>query len=164
MTRGRKAKPAAIKRLAGNVGRHKINQNEPTPELILPLAPADLTDTGRQKWDELALLLYNQGVLTEMDLELLTLFCHEYETYTEARKLIKAFGGFVVKTDKGNPIQNPYVSIANQSKTNMMKILLEFGMSPASRQKVTTAPRAKPKSLAEKFFNAPMTIPADKQR
>jgi len=156
MSKGRKTKPTAIKRLEGNLGRRKINENEPAPELILPPAPADLTDVGRAKWDELAALLFNQGVLTEMDLEMLTLFCQEFENYTDARKNIKSFGGPVLKTDKGNPIQNPYLSIANQCKNNMLKILLEFGMSPASRSKVTTAQRVKPKSLAEKFFNAPV--------
>lgn len=156
MSKGRKRKPTAEKRLA-NAGRRKLPENEPAPEVILPSAPPDLTAIGLAKWDEMSLLLFNQGVLTEMDVELLALYCREYESYMDALKNIKAFGGPVVRTDKGNPIQNPYLSIANQCKERMIKILLEFGMSPASRSKVTAAPRAKPKSLAEKFFNAPVS-------
>ncbi len=161
--KGRKRKPTAIKKLAGNPGRHPLNELEPQPELVLTTAPADLTDIGRAKWDELSVLLYNQGILTEMDLEMLHLFCQEYEMYVDAVKNVKAFGGPVVKTDKGNSIQNPYLSVANQCKERMMKILLEFGMSPASRSRVSAAPRARPKSLAEKFFNAPVSVPVEKR-
>ena len=161
--RGRKKKPTAVKRLAGNPGKHKLNQAEPTPELVLPPAPADLTDLGRAKWDEMSLLLFNQGVMTEMDQEILHIFCGEYEMFVDATKNMKAFGGPVVKTDKGNPIQNPYLSVANQCKERMIKILLEFGMSPASRSRVTAAPRAKPKSLAEKFFNVPVAAETRKR-
>ena len=162
--RGRKRKPTAVKQLAGNPGKHKLNKSEPEPELVLPPAPADLTPLGRAKWDEMSLLLFNQGVMTEMDLEILHLFCGEYEMFVEVSKNMKAFGGPVVKTDKGNPIQNPYLSVANQCKERMIKILLEFGMSPASRSRVTTAPKAKPKSLAEKFFNAPVSVATAKQK
>lgn len=155
--KGRKRKPTALKQLAGNPGKGKLNEHEPEPELVLPPAPANLAEVGRAKWDEMSLLLFNQGVMTEMDQEMLHLFCQDYEMYVDAVKNMKDFGGPVVKTDKGNPIQNPYLSVANQCKERMIKILLEFGMSPASRSRVTAAPRAKPKSLAEKFFNAPVS-------
>ena len=135
-----------------------LNKYEPKPDIVLFPAPADLTDVGRAKWDEMSLLLFNQGVMTEMDLEILHIFCGEYEMFVDASKNMKAFGGPVVKTDKGNPIQNPYLSVANQCKERMIKILLEFGMSPASRSRVTAAPRAKPESLAEKFFRAPVAV------
>ncbi len=155
---GRKPKPTATKRLAGNPGQRKLNPAEPTPQAILPPAPADLTDVGRAKWNETALKLYNQSIVTELDLDMLYMYCVEWETFIEARNLIKANGGMVLKTSNGNPIQNPYVSIANQCKDKMIKIMTEFGMSPASRSRVSTVQKAKPKSLAEKFFNAPIAI------
>lgn len=155
--KGRKRKATAVKKLAGNPGKRKLNEFEPEPELVLPPAPVELAEIGRAKWDEMTLLLYNQGVMTEMDQEILRIFCEEFEMYVDATKNMKAFGGPVVKTEGGNPIQNPYLSVANKCKERMIKILLEFGMSPASRSRVTSAPRAKPKSLAEKFFNVPVS-------
>lgn len=95
---------------------------------------------------------------------MLYIFCREWETLVDAQQMIKTFGGPVVTTDKGNPIQNPYVSIANQSKERLIKIMTEFGMSPSSRSKVTTVGKAKPKSLAEKFFNAPLAAEKAKRK
>jgi len=164
MAKGRKRKPTAIKQLAGNPGRHKLNDAEPTPEVVLPFAPADLSEVGQAKWDEVALKLYNQSILTELDTDLLYLFCINWQDYLEARANIKAFGGAVVKTDKGNPIQNPYLSIANQCMERMLKILTSFGMTPVDRSKVTTVKKAAPKSLAEKFFNATVAVETGKRK
>lgn len=156
MARGRKRKPTALKVLAGNPGKRALNDSEPTPEAVLPIAPDSLTEVGKSKWDEVALKLYNQGIITELDVDLLELLCINYEEFTEARKMVKTFGGPVVKSDKGNPFQNPYVSIANQCQERMMKIMSLMGMTPVDRQKVKAAPKARKASLAEKFFNAPV--------
>lgn len=156
MAKGRKRKPTATKILAGNPGKGKLNEHEPTPDLILPPAPDGLNEVGKAKWDEVALRLYNQSILTELDTDLLFILCKSWQKYIEAETMVDKFGGPVIKTDKGNPIQNPYVSIANQNLEKVMKILSLFGMSPVDRSKVTTVQKAKPKSLAEKFFNAPV--------
>ena len=42
----------------------------------------------------------------------------------------------IVFTDKGFPVQNPYVGIKNKSAAFVMKILVEFGMTPASRSRI----------------------------
>lgn len=154
--RGRKPKPTLKKLLAGNPGRHPLNDSEPAPDAVLPKAPADLTPIGKAKWDELAVKLFNQSILTELDTDMLYMLCKEWEIMIEAQRMVKKFGGPVVKTDKGNPIQNPYVSIANQAKERILKMLGEFGMSPSSRSRVATVKKAKRQSLAEKFFNAPV--------
>jgi P27 family predicted phage terminase small subunit len=44
--------------------------------------------------------------------------------------------GPVFKSDRGYPIQNPYLSIANTALDHMRKFLIEFGMTPASRSKL----------------------------
>ena len=158
MAKGRKNKPTALKILAGNPGRRKLNDQEPEPDVILPVAPETLSNIGKAKWDEVSLKLYNQGILTELDLDLLMLYCQNYEGYVDAKQKVKDFGGEVVKTDKGNLMQNPFLSIANQREEKMIKMLSMFGMSPVDRTKVKSSnKKAKPKSLAEKFFNAPVT-------
>jgi P27 family predicted phage terminase small subunit len=44
--------------------------------------------------------------------------------------------GPVIKTNKGYPIQNPYLGISNTALENIRRFLIEFGMSPASRSKL----------------------------
>lgn len=159
MTKGRKPTPSKLKQLRGRPDHRPINADEPEYELVLPPPPVDLTEIGKSKWDELSLLFYNQRILTAADLDMLHLFCQEYELYVETYAAMKKEGGVVVKTDKGNPIQNPYLSVANQCKERMMKIMIEFGMSPSSRSRIKVtasppAPKDKQRSLANKFFRA----------
>jgi len=164
MTKGRKPKPTEFKRLAGNPGRRPLNDAEPHPPIILPDAPSELNAVGRAKWDELARKLFNQGILTELDIDLLYLYCINFQNFMDAQEKIKIFGGPVVKTEKGNPIQNPYLNIANQCQERMIKLASLFGMSPVDRSRIKAAPKAKPKSLAEKFFDASVAIPEKKQK
>lgn len=153
MTKGRKSKPTALKVLAGNPGKRPLNTEEPQPALVLPAAPVDLSELGRAKWDELSALLYNQGILTELDLDLLFLYCRNYEEYTAASALVR-INGTVLKSTNGNPFQNPYLSIANQAQERMLRILSLMGMTPADRSKVHASPKPAAESLAEKFFSA----------
>jgi len=51
----------------------------------------------------------------------------------------------VIKSPKsGYPIQNPYVGIANTSLQMMHRFLIEFGLSPSSRSRISV--EAAPKS------------------
>jgi P27 family predicted phage terminase small subunit len=43
----------------------------------------------------------------------------------------------MVKTTNGNIIQSPLVGIANKSLQMMHKFLIEFGMTPSARSKVS---------------------------
>lgn len=47
--------------------------------------------------------------------------------------------GLVVKAQSGFPVQSPYVSIANVQSERMLRILAEFGMTPASRTRFTVS-------------------------
>ena len=47
--------------------------------------------------------------------------------------------GIVVKTPSGYLQQSPYLSIANKAMEQMTRLLVEFGMSPASRSRVSAS-------------------------
>jgi P27 family predicted phage terminase small subunit len=51
-----------------------------------------------------------------------------------------------VKSPSGYPVQSPYVSIANRQTEIMMRIASEFGLTPASRSRIS-APVAAQSSL-----------------
>lgn len=158
---GRRPIPSAIKKLRGNPGRRPLNENEPAPELVLPPAPASLSEVGKSKWDEMAIMLYNQGILTEMDLDMLHLYCEEWETYMYAQSNVARYGLMLIKDGKTGLFKNPYYGVSNQSKERLIKLASEFGMTPSSRSRVQTQKKNKPKSLAEKFFNASVIVKAE---
>ena len=45
----------------------------------------------------------------------------------------------ILSPDKRFPMPSPYLPIANKAMEQMQRALLEFGMSPASRTKVSAA-------------------------
>ena len=46
----------------------------------------------------------------------------------------------MLKSPHGFPVQSPYLAVANRAMEQMRSLLSEFGMSPASRTKVSVEP------------------------
>lgn len=82
-------------------------------------------------------LLFGLRLVTEIDRAALAAYCQAWARWIEAEEKIRT-DGMVITTDKGNLIQSPYVGIANQSMKQMRAFLVEFGMTPSSRSKVST--------------------------
>lgn len=134
---GRKNVPTALKLIRGNPGRRPLPENEPKPEAKIPDAPAHLSEKSRAHWDNIAEMLHAAKVMTVMDDKALELLCDAYVRYIEANDQILKFG-MVVKAPSGFPVQSPYLTIANKAFEQIKAILVEFGMTPASRTKVQT--------------------------
>ena len=145
--RGRKPVPTALKVVRGNPGKRPLPENEPTPEA--GAEPPDwLSEAALAHWPVVSAQLEKAGVLTEMDAPALALYCEAFARWQEAQAGI-AKHGLVVPGQKGQLAQSPYVVVANAAMQQMMKLLAEFGMTPSSRSRVTTAkPKEKPNAFA----------------
>lgn len=132
---GRKPKPTALKKLAGNPGKRALNNGEPQPRVVLPPAPDHLKNDERIKWNELAKELHELGVLTSLDQDALAFYCVLFVRWKKAEQVVHEKGE-IIKTTNGNIIQNPYLSIANRALEQMNKLGAEFGMTPSSRSRV----------------------------
>lgn len=133
---GRKPKPTELKKLDGNPGKRPLNLGEPTPTVKKPTCPAHLVGEARKEWNRMVKLLMALKLLTEIDRAALAGYCQAWARWIEAEKKI-ADDGMTIETDKGNLIQSPYVGIANQSMKQMRAFLIEFGMTPSSRSRVS---------------------------
>jgi hypothetical protein len=58
------------------------------------------------------------------------------------------YGDVILTPDKKFPVQSPYLAIANKAQEQMVKIMIEFGMTPSSRSRVHTTPLHGPSALA----------------
>ena len=76
-------------------------------------------------------------LLTNLDRAALAAYCGAYAMWAEATEAIQKFGS-MVKSPSGYPVQSPYVSIANRQTEIMMRIASEFGLTPASRSRIST--------------------------
>ena len=90
----------------------------------------------RKEWKRMALLLEPLGLLTEIDGEALELYCAARARWLKAEGVVRKKGE-VTNAPSGYPIRNPYLSIANKAWEQMRRLLIEFGMTPSSRERVT---------------------------
>ncbi|MFC0130611.1 phage terminase small subunit P27 family [Ralstonia solanacearum] len=133
--KGRKPTPTALKIVRGNPGKRALPKDEPTPPAGAD-APDWLSPLAAEHWPLIAKGLEDARVLTVMDAPALALYCEAFVRWKHANEqLVKS--GMVVKAPSGYLIQSPYLSIANKAFDQMTKMLIEFGMTPSSRSRVT---------------------------
>ena len=135
--RGRPPKPTALHLVKGNPGRRDLNQNEPEPELLdKAVAPAHLSDVAKVKWPEMVDLLSRNNVFTEMDVDLLAIYCEAHATELHAFQQLEKYGEIVKSPKSGYPVASPYKAIHNHACKTKQEIMSEFGMGPASRTRI----------------------------
>jgi P27 family predicted phage terminase small subunit len=86
------------------------------------------------------------GLLTSVDRAALAAYCQTYSRWAKAETNIAQYGSVLKSPKSGFPIANPYVGIANRALDQMRKFAVEFGLTPASRSRLSiqTAPSADP--------------------
>jgi P27 family predicted phage terminase small subunit len=135
--RGRKPTPTYLKLLNGNPGKRRLNPNEPKPRNRTPTCPSHLCPPAKAEWKRLAAQLTILQILTELDRGALAAYCQSYGRWVEAeRKLHET--PMLIKLPSGYVQQNPWLTIANKQLELMHKYLTEFGLSPATRSRVST--------------------------
>lgn len=154
---GRRPKPTHLKLVTGNPGKRAINKREPKPARMVPSCPDYLSRTGQVAWGRLTVLLDRMGVLTEADAPALERLCDCYTDIIESRKLIARDGRtYKVTTETGDTLikGNPAVNQLRAADAQFKSYLVEFGLTPAARSKITVSPDGEEKEdpLA-KFFN-----------
>lgn len=152
--RGRKPKPIALKKLAGNPGKRPLG-DEPQPPAPdrTPYAPRHLNDEARREWRRIVGMLIDLGLYTEMDRAALAMYCQAWGRWVKAeRELAKM--GLVLTPDDGKERgrRNPWLRVSDVAWEQMRKILAEFGLSPSSRSRLAVNADGGP-SLAESLFS-----------
>lgn len=156
---GRRPKPTALKIMQGNPGKRPLNNSEPTPTGT-PTCPRHLSKEAKAEWRRISEELSAMGLLTKVDRAALAAYCEAWARWCEAERQIQKFG-LVVKSPSGYPMQNPYVGIANTALDQMRKFLVEFGMTPSSRSRLSVETTPKESKLADlypKFQRVRVTV------
>ena len=151
---GRPRQPTALHILKGSYEKDPQRQNkqEPKPAVKRPVMPRGLDYQGKAAWNRIAEQLEKMRVLTEADGDALAEYAKLYSRWIKADKAIDKHGISLVKIDNlGNQIRyaNPECAEFHRCQAAMIKILIEFGMTPASRTRIQVQ-SAEPGSTAEK--------------
>jgi len=139
---GRKPKPTALKLVTGNPGRRPLNKREPKPKRVIPAPPAHLSERALLAWGSLATRLDRVGVLTELDALALEQLCENYAEILELRADIKINGRFQLRIseidDRIERVRPAQTQLADAER-RFKGMMAEFGMTPSSRSRLTTA-------------------------
>lgn len=139
MKRGTKPKPTAKKKLQGNPGRRPLPPAEPQVRGTTT-PPKWLGKRAKTEWRRLAPRLELLGILTHADRAAFATYCAAYARMVEAETFLAspaAGGSLVFRTDGGALKPWPHVQIANQAADTMRKFIVEFGLTPSARTRLS---------------------------
>ncbi len=106
----------------------------------LPDAPADLHPTAAAAWNIIGGHVKTAGVIARVDLYALRLLCESIKLYLDAQDEIEERGVTLIEMSTvGNEktVINPAVRVRSQVWREIVKLLTQFGMTPASRTGLT---------------------------
>jgi P27 family predicted phage terminase small subunit len=144
-------KPTALRVIQGTANRRPSNRREARPEPGIPTCPAHLDAVARAEWKRIAPQLHEADLLTQIDRSALAVYCAAWSDWIAARKALEEHGATFVRRT-GAPSLSPYVTIANVAMKTMLNALAEFGMTPASRTRITPATGIEDEDPGERFF------------
>ena len=147
---GRKAKPVDLIVMEGKthltkaeIDARKKREIKPNTENVK--CPDWLCDVGREEWNRIEPDLIELGLLTNIDVNILAIYCDAYAKYIEASQYIQQHGMVMEYENKNgvvNLVANPYVAVANKYSTIIKKYCEEFGLTPTSRAKISIPKKA----------------------
>ena len=138
--------PKKIHQLHGNPGRRPFNKNQPEPPVKIPKPPIRLGTIARRHWKYVVPLLEEMGVLSSIDSAALAAYCQTFEQWSNLEDVIKA-DNKLAKDDENKLSLKDRLSVGRsliQIRNQMRLMLAEFGMTPASRGRVSVLDYKKP--------------------
>jgi len=138
--KGRKPKPDILKILQGTARKDRMKNKGQNVKLKIPKRPSFLYGEGKKEWGRASQELFNLGLLTELDMAALAGYCQSYHHWIEAEKKIEKEGLIITVIDSQGSKQlrlSPYLKIADKFMAQMKSFLVEFGMTPSSRSRVS---------------------------
>jgi len=133
---GPKPQPTALKLLHGNPGKRALPRSEPKPTPVKPKLPSYLGLDGRRHWNDLAGKLERMGVLTEVDQDVLGLYCDAFDRWRKAERAIRREGEVIGMGEKGYRAPNPWLQVRNRALDDLRRWAPELGIGAASRSRI----------------------------
>lgn len=125
------------------IGRAKPGR-KPKPSAVLPIsevpkAPDHLSDGARAEWNLLAPAAVSIGTLTAVDLRAMELLCDALATIAELTEAVRV-EGYTLQTGDGGRKGNPLLRSISEQRSQAMKLLASFGLTPLGRMSITIKP------------------------
>lgn len=131
----RPAKPTAIKELAGNPGKRKLNSTEPRP-MAAPSAPTGMTATAKKIFERVTLAM-PLGVYSSVDSYLLAAYCEAVARHQYAIGKLNR-GPKEVTGSTGQIKLSPWFAEVDAAARLIVTLGAKLGLDPVSRQHINT--------------------------
>lgn len=134
-------KPSHLRAVEGNPSHARpINHDEPMPTKGFYPAPDYFSEQEKKWYEDMCNELTKWGVITVMDSRAVEMMITAYSEYRQLREEV-AIEGYTIKTQNMHgeltTKANPAVSMMSDAWRRFRGMATEFGMTPASRSKVT---------------------------
>jgi len=134
---GRKLKPIALKLLEGVENEDRLNRNEPNPGDPSLECPEYLTDSAKMMWNKYALVLKKLGVFKQTDEFAFTTLCQESGRYIDLQIIINEKDSYTTTNIRNGDKAIPEMAMARECLRQVRALMVEFGMTPSSRSKIS---------------------------
>lgn len=142
--------PTALKRLKGTLRPGRENKAEPKPSMPdgVPHQPCWLNPTATAIWFDLAPKVRAMRVLTDADLDALANLCIAQSMVRDCTAAI-ARDGMTVQSPRSAPMPHPAIRVQREYLMIAKSLMVEFGLTPASRGRLSVEPQKTPEQLEE---------------
>ena len=152
MRRGPAPTPTKILELRGSK-KAKSRPNEPKPDRGRPRCPAWLKGNAKSEWKKLVEMTDRMGILTKVDGNALARYCRLWQRWRKAEDFIEEHGDqYPVKDNKGRTVGFrifPSAKVASILCVELRRLECEFGLTPASRTRISSEATQAGASVAE---------------
>lgn len=150
---GRPPKPSTIR------NRNEQDAYLQTPDK-LPPAPRHFTADEKQVWWRVGAELIQARLVTQVDMDALALYCRAHVRWVDAYRQLREQDKDVIMTPSGSIKPNPLYAVADKAHAQMVEMMRELGLTPASRTKLPKrkgegGPRASGNSAAQPSGSVP---------
>lgn len=143
---GRKRKPDHLKLVSGTAQPCRMNPDAPKGSADLPSAPDWLSARAAEIFDGLVVIIGQMGIASSSDTAMLAMAASRLEEVEICTALIedggRTFVSNVTYDDEGRLSSqqikgHPVVAQRSEAMRHAQSLLVEFGLSPAARSKVS---------------------------
>lgn len=150
---GRRPSPTALKIARGTIRARDAVPLQAKGEAIAgpPTPPKSLGDAGREKWAEWGARLAEMKLLETRYLDALEMYCRAWDKLAYYEEILAEQGEFTT-TERGYVCRHPAAIGARQSREEIRRYQIEFGLTPSSASTVKVASKTDGTDKRKRFF------------
>lgn len=143
-------KPTKLLKMQGTWRKDRHgNKNEPQPPAANLAQPYDLDEDGQRFWDYHAPKLSKLGLLSENDAYALAMAA---EWFSIHQKCVRELRSGISQKTPTTTVAKPASVVAKAAIVAVRGFLADFGLTPASRTRLTVEPPEEVDPIFERFF------------